>query len=158
MLELEGSPAASSARRRRWITPVAIAAVALAGLGVGTALGGGDDRPAPAVAANGQLADITQVCTTWMSADGSAVPGSAGWCQDMTGWTSQQMADGSMTGPMMWGDPDQSLATCRSWMDANPCSRRPDGWCEDMMRGIRPHMNGNSEQWDGGVNGPMMGG
>ena len=37
-----------------------IGAVALAGLGVGVALGGGDDGPAPAVAANSQLADITQ--------------------------------------------------------------------------------------------------
>jgi hypothetical protein len=32
------------------------------------------------------------------------------------------------------------------------------GWCEDMMRGMRPRMNGNWELWDDGVSGPMMGG
>jgi hypothetical protein len=158
MIEIQDSPVVSSAprRRRRWITPVVIGAVAVAGLGVGVALGGGDDGPAPAVAANSQLADIAQACTTWMRADGRAVPDSAGWCQDMTGWMSEQMANGSMMGSMMWGEPDQMLATCRSWMGANPSLGRPDGWCEDMMTGMRPYMNGNGtwEQWDG----RMMGG
>ena len=138
--------------------PAVVAAVALAGIGVGVAVANRDDTSTPAAATSNELADISQACTTWMNNDARWGPGSSGWCQDMTGWMSQQTANGSMMGPMMWGDPDQMLSTCRAWMDANPSSDRPAEWCESMMRGMWPHMNGDWDHWDEQMNGPMMGG
>jgi len=157
MIEMEESPVAPVTRRRRWVTPLVVAAVALGGIGIGVALANRDDTSAPAAAANSQLADITQACTAWMNGTGAS-PTTAGWCQNMTGWMSQQMGNGSMMGSMMWGDPEQMLSTCRAWMNANPSSDRPADWCEDMMRGAHPHMNGNWDQWGDWMNGGMMGG
>ena len=87
--------------------PAVVAAVALAGIGVGVAVADRDDTSTPAAATSNELADISQACTTWMNNDARWGPESSGCCQDMTGWMSQQMANGSMMGPMMWGDPDQ---------------------------------------------------
>ena len=73
--------------------------------------------------------------------------------------TSAELADiGSMMGSMMWGDPDRMLSTCRAWSDANPSGDRPADWCESMLRGMWPHMDGDWEHWDEWMNGPMMGG
>jgi len=137
--------------------PLVVAAVAVAGIGIGVALANRNDISAPAAAANSQLADITQACTAWMNGT-DASRASGGWCQDMTGWMSQRMGSGSMMGSIMWGDPEQMLSTCRAWMNANPSSDRPAEWCDDMMRGARPYMNGNWDQWDDWMNGGMMGG
>jgi len=157
MIETQESPVAPVTRRRRWITPLVIGAVAIAGIGVGVALANRNDSSTPTASASGQLADITQACATWMNGAGSS-PTSANWCQDMTGWMNQQMTNGSMMGPMMWGDPEQMLSTCRAWMSANPSNDRPADWCENMMRGTQPHMNGDWDHWDDRMNGPMMGG
>ena len=157
MIDTHEPAVAPGRRRRRWIRSFLIAAVALAGIGVGVVLAGGNDNETPAATANRQLADITQACTTWMDGTGSS-PTSANWCRDMTGWMSQQNSNGSMMGPMMWGDSDQVLTTCRAWMNANPSTDRPAEWCEHMMRGSRPHMNGDWDHWDEWMNGPMMGG
>lgn len=136
---------------------VATVVVAVAGIGVGIALANRDDA-SPAQANSSQLADINQACTTWMNNDtrSGSTPGT--WCQDMTSWMSQQMSNGSMMGSMMWSDPDQMLATCRSWMTGNPSGDRPSDWCDNMMRGMWPHMNGDWDDWDDWMNGPMMGG
>lgn len=157
MIETQEPSVASATPRRRWIMPLVIAAVAIAGIAVGVALANRDNTSPPASAASGKLADITQACTAWMNGSGSG-PGSSGWCQDMAGWMSQQMPNGSMMGPMMWGDPERILSACRAWMNANPSSDRPVEWCENMMRGMWPHMNGDWEHWDDWMNSPMMGG
>jgi hypothetical protein len=51
-------------------------------------------------------------------------------------------------------------AFCVLWTEvpSTESSAVARGWCEDMMRGMRPRMNGNWELWDDGVSGPMMGG
>ena len=54
--------------RRRWAIPVVVAAIAVAGVGVGIAVAKRDTTPA-AQATNGQLADISQACATWMNGD-----------------------------------------------------------------------------------------
>jgi hypothetical protein len=158
MIEMQEPPVAPLARRRRWVMPVVVAAVALAGIGVGVALANRDDTSTPAGATSGELADISQACTTWMNDDARYGPTSADWCQDMTGWMGQQMTNGSMMGSMMWSNPDRMLSTCQAWMTANPASGRPADWCESMMGGMWPHMSGNWDDWDEQMNGPMMGG
>ena len=80
------------------------------------------------------------------------------WCQDMINWMSQEIASGSIMGSMTWGDPERMLSTCRSWMDTNPSTQRPTDWCDNMLRFMWPHMNGDWEQWDDQMNGGMMGG
>lgn len=137
MIATQESPVAPATRRRRWIMPLVVAVVALAGIGVGIALANRDNSSASTASASGQLADITQACTTWMNGTGSS-PTSAGWCQDMTGWMSQHMGSGSMMGPMMWGDPEQMLSSCRAWMSANPSTERPADWCENMIAARGP--------------------
>jgi len=158
MIEMQEPSVAPPARRRRWVMPAAVAAVALAGIGIGVAVANRDDTSTPAAAMSSELADINQACTTWMNNDARWGPESSGWCQDMTGWMTQQMANGSMIGQMMWGDPGQTLSTCRAWMDANRSSDRPAEWCDNMMRGMWPHMNGDWDHWDEPMDGPMMGG
>ena len=137
---------------------VVVAAVAVVGIGVGVALASRDDTSAPAPATSAELADIGRACTTWMNDDTRWDSTAAGWCQGMTSWMSQQMANGSMMGSMMWGDPDRMRSTCRAWSDANPSGDRPVEWCESMLRGMWPHMDGDWEHWDEWMNGPMMGG
>lgn len=157
MIEMQESPVAPPARRRRWVLPVVVAAVALAGIGVGVALANRGDTSQSAGATSSELADISQACATWMNDDARWGPTSAGWCQDMTGWMGQQMTNGSMMGSMMWSDPDQMLSTCQAWIAADPASGHPAEWCENMMRGMWPHMNGDWGNWNEQMNGPMMG-
>jgi hypothetical protein len=158
VIEMQEPPVAPPTRRRRWITPIVVTVVAVAGIGVGVAIANRDDTPAPAATTSSELADISQACTTWMNDDSRWGTASAGWCQDMTSWMSQQMANGTMIGSMMWGNPDRMLTTCQTWMNSQPSSNRPNEWCETMMRGMWPHMNGDWEHWDDWMNGPMMGG
>jgi hypothetical protein len=138
--------------------PLGVVAVAVAGIGIGNALAGRDDTSSPAQAATGQLADINQACTTWVISDTRSGGTPGRWCQDMTSWMNQQMANRSMMGSMMWGDPERMLATCRSWVTANPSVDRPSDWCDSMLRGMWPHMTGDWGDWDDSMNGPMMGG
>ncbi len=158
MIEMQEPAVAPPAPRRRWVMPVVVAAVALAGIGVGIALANRNDTSTPAAATSAELADISQACTTWMNDDARWGPTSASWCQDMTGWMGQQMTTGSMMGSTMWSDPAQMLSTCQAWMEANPSSDRPTDWCDNMMSGMWPHMNGDWDHWDAQMNGPMMGG
>lgn len=122
-----------------------VLAVALTGIGVGAALANRNDTPA--TTADAQLADITQACSAWMNESGT---GSTAWCQDMTGWMSQHMADVATMGQMMWNDSDRMVPTCRAWMTANPSTERPVDWCDEMMRSTWPHMNGDGDHRDGG--------
>ncbi|MGE0308669.1 MAG: hypothetical protein AB7Q27_23285 [Acidimicrobiia bacterium] len=158
MIEIQELPVASPARRPRWVLPVVVAAVALAGVGVGTAFANRSDTPRPAAAISSELTDIGRACTTWMNNDAHWGPTSADWCRSMTGWMGEQMTTGSMTGSMMWTDVDRMLSTCRAWMDSEPSTGVPAEWCESMIGGMWPHMNGDWEGWDERMNGPMMGG
>ena len=145
-------------RRRRWILPLVLLAVAASGVGVGIALarrGDTGDAGSSAQARRSQLADIDRACTTWMSSQTGSGPVTGTWCQDMTGWMNGQISDGSAAGSMMWGDADHMLAACRSWMSADPSGERPSDWCDSLLRGISPHMDGD---WDDATSGPMMGG
>lgn len=155
MIEVQESPAASPPRRR-WVIPLVVVAVAVAGIGI--LLADRNDTSSPARAMTSQLADINQACTIWMNSGTGSGSTPATWCQGMTSWMNEQMSNGSMMGSRMWGDPEQMLATCRSWMDANPSGDRPSDWCDGMVRGMWPHMNGDWEGWNDWMNGPMMGG
>jgi hypothetical protein len=137
MIDLQAASVEPTARRRRWIMPAVVATVALAGIVVGAALANRDDTPTTAENTSAQLADISQACTGWMD---------------------QQMTNGSMMGSRMWSDPDRMFSTCRAWMEANPSSDRPADWCDKMMTGMWPHINGDWGNWNEQMNGPMMGG
>jgi hypothetical protein len=157
VIEMQEHPVVPVARRRKWLLPVVAVVAGAVGVGVGVVVATRDDAPAPASAAAIQLADINQACTTWMRNDARWSTTTPTWCQDMTGWMNQ-MANGAMAGTMMWGAPNQMLTTCRAWMTSNPSNQLPTEWCDDMMRGMWPHMNGDWHNWDDWVDGPMMGG
>jgi len=158
MIDIQAQPETHVQRRRQWLLPLVAVAVVAAAAGAGFALASRDDTPAPASAAAGQLVDISQACTTWMHNDARWASNAPTWCQDMTGWMNQQMANGSMMGSMMWGDPDQMLTTCRAWMNVQEVSQLPAGWCDEMMRGMWPNMSGDWDRWDDWMGGSMMGG
>ncbi len=143
---------------RQAVRPSPIFLALIAVTVVGAALASRDDTPTSAGNSSAQLADISQACTTWMDGDARWGSMSAGWCQEMTGWMDQQMTNGSMMGSRMWSDPDRMLSTCRAWLQANPSSDRPADWCDNMMTGMWPHMNGDWGNWNEQMNGPMMGG
>lgn len=74
----------------------------------------------------------------------------------MTGWMRQELDQGHMTGPMMWGDPADLATTCRNWMSADPGS--PAGVdphaCDDMVAWMASHAG----DWGGWMmSGHMMG-
>jgi hypothetical protein len=144
-------------RRRRWVAPLVAAAGAVVAVGIGVGIGlaaaDRDDDPASS-SATAQLDDIREACSRWMDGQATDRPG-AGWCADMTGWMGRRMADGSMTGPMMWGDAEQMRATCQAWVQAAPPAGATAGWCDEMLHGMWPDIAGGR---NGGMGGPMMGG
>jgi hypothetical protein len=154
MIEMHESPVDPRTRSRRWVWPI-IAAVGATAIAVGVIVANRADTTSPAQASTDELADISEACTTWMDSDNRWGSSSGTWCQEMAGWMTRQVADGSMTGSMMWGNQEKMQATCRSWMNANPSGDRPTEWCESMPQGMRPHMSGD---WDDWMTGPMMGG
>ena len=139
--------------RRRWVMPAVIATVASFAIGLGFVLADRHDRSVPTQMSRAQLADISTACTTWMDDETKWGPESRTWCNDMTGWMDQQMANGSMTASM-WGDRTQMRATCRSWMMTDSSIGRRSEWCDAMIDGAGPHMNGGWDEW---TNGPMLG-
>lgn len=148
-------------RRNRWLTGIVVATVAIAGVGVGIALANRDDTPTQFGASNSQVAALNQACNNWVDVDRPrSTPGA--WCDDMTGWMNQQLANGSMRHEMMWGDPDQMVTTCQSSMEANPSADRPSDWCDNMVTGMWQHMGNvwdHRADWDDWMGDhPMMGG
>jgi hypothetical protein len=126
-------------------------------------VGASDDDSGGNVSSLGtqQLAAIQQACGQWQDGyAGSAVPSSA-WCDDMVGWMTDRIQHGQMMGSMMWGDPDQMLATCREWMASNPrvggSTPEASAWCGQMVSWMTQHM-GDWDHWDRGwmMNAPMM--
>lgn len=146
---------ATSPRRRSALRLVAVALL-IVGLGVGFAIAAGRDDPRPAQTSTAvQVSNVNHACTTWMMSIPNTSAGTSNWCGDMTAWMNQQVTGGRMMGPMVWGDPDRMLASCRSWATANTLDAPPVSWCDDMVTWMRQDMNGD---WDGWMmNGSMMG-
>jgi hypothetical protein len=109
---------------------VAVANVALAGLGTAATLANRDDTSSPAATTSAELANISHACMAWMNDDMRWGPTSTSWCQHMTGWIARQMTNGSMTDSMIWRNPDRMPSTSQAWMEANPSSDRSTEWCD----------------------------
>ena len=151
MIDVPESSITAPRRRRRWVTPLIAAALAAVGVGVGVVLLNRGDDAAPAQVSRLQLADVDRACTRWMDGNTSWGPTSASWCLDMTAWMDQRLADRSMTGPMMWGDPERMRDTCRTWMSTVRDGR--GDWCDGLVQGVGPMVG----RWDEWMNGQMMG-
>jgi hypothetical protein len=81
-----------------------------------------------------QLARTGQACQQW--AAGAQTPSS--WCVSMSGWMRDQLADGAVTGPMMWESPSAMRDACRRWLVET--GRSADvGRCEDMVAWMSGH-------------------
>jgi len=147
---------ATTATRRRWLLPLVAAVVLAAGLGIGLAIAAARNTSTPAQPSKAiQVANVNQACANWMTSTPTPGAGTSNWCDDMTTWMNQQVTGGRMTGPMMWGDPDRMLTTCRTWVHANPTGAASQTWCDDMITWMRQHMNGDWNDWM--MNGSMMG-
>jgi hypothetical protein len=148
--------------RRRWVVPLAVAGVvvgvAVLGILAGFVLADRGDGSPPRPASD-QLGDIREACNQWMTADLRGDSSSPTSCDDMTEWMNARMSNGSMTGSTMWADPDRMRSTCVTWMNAEPAPERPPGWCDDMPRGMWPHMPrdwDHRDLWGEWMDGPMM--
>jgi hypothetical protein len=81
----------------------------------------------------------------------------------MADWMGQQLQNGQMTGPMMWGSATTMDSVCRQWMGtdsrASISTTTSPGWCDDMVSWMERHI-GNWDDWmmNGNMNGNMMGG
>jgi hypothetical protein len=146
-----------------WLITIALVAVLAALVGGLIATRANDNSDGIATSqGTQQLASIQQACAQWRGGyTGGSAPSSA-WCDEMVGWMTGQVSSGRMMGSMMWGDPDQMLATCQQWMASRPpASGSTPGtaeWCGQMVTWMTQHM-GSWDQWDRGwmMNGPMMG-
>jgi hypothetical protein len=162
------SPKAS--RRRSWLLWIAVAGVVLSAaavVGVLIATSDSDADVNDRSLGTQQLDSIRHACAQWRDDSiESSVPAPA-WCDDMVVWMTSKVRGGRM-GSVMWGDPDQMLATCQQWMSSSPrtTGSKPDSsaWCDDMVAWMTRQM-GEWDEWDQGwmmngpmTNGPMMGG
>lgn len=141
----------------KWIAGVAVA-VAVAAVAVAAfAIARDDDNAGsdgPALDSQ-RIAATQSACEQWLDDDtdpGGATP-PQGWCTGMTGWMYDQMADGSMTGPMMWGNPQAMIDACRQWMATGPdgddtatSGPTSTGWCDQMVGWMSQHMD-NWDDW-----------
>jgi hypothetical protein len=154
MTETLSQPSAAppaAPRRRHRLLALGVAAVAVAGIGVGIALASPNNTPdqaatpvSQAATTGRQVAMLNQACTNWLDENPTANTPRA-WCDNMTGWMNQQIANGSMNHQMMWNNPDQMRSTCRAWMNDNPSAEMPNSWCDSAVSGMWQHMN---ENWD----------
>jgi hypothetical protein len=108
-----------------------------------------------------QLASVQRVCGEWTgnSAPRLGTSSASTACSAMADWMDQQLRNGQMTGPMMWGGATTMGSTCRQWMDtdsrASISSTPSPGWCNQMVSWMEQHI-GNWGNWM--MNGNMMGG
>jgi hypothetical protein len=129
---------------------VGIIVAVVAAVTIGALVLSGDDDPAPDDA--GQRIAATQAaCQQWLqnySTDGAAVP-PAGWCEDMGRWMSDRAASGSMTGSMMWGNPQAMIDSCQDWADTATTGSTAQ-WCGQMATWMSQHMGtwDDSQDWD----------
>lgn len=146
-------------RRRVWLPAVGLLAgvlviVCVAVFGVSSSSGTG-------AIADQQLASVQRACQEW---SGGHVPtlgdASATYaCTNMANWMSQQMRNGRMTAPMMWGSTSAMAATCRTWVDTSSrfmiSGTASPAWCDEMVGWMEQHI-GNWGDWM--MSGNMMGG
>ena len=134
MIETLSPPSAAppaAPRRRRRLLALGVAAVAVAGIGVGIALASPSDTPnqaatpvSQATTPGRQVAMLNQACTNWLDDNPTANTPRA-WCDNMTGWMNQQIANGSMNHQMMWNNPDQMRDHVPSLDERQPVRRDP---------------------------------
>jgi hypothetical protein len=108
-----------------------------------------------------ELASVQRVCGEWTgnSALSLGTSSASTACSAMADWMDQQLRNGKMTGPMMWGSATTMGSTCRQWMDtvsrASISTTPSPGWCNVMVSWMEQHI-GNWSDWM--MNGNMMGG
>jgi hypothetical protein len=108
-----------------------------------------------------QLASVQRVCGEWSgnSAPRLGTSSASTACSTMADWMDQQLRNGKMTGPMMWGTATTMGSTCRQWMDtgsrASISTTPSPGWCNQMVSWMEQHV-GDWGNWM--MNGDMMGG
>jgi hypothetical protein len=144
-------------RHAIWLIPICLVVVVLIIVGVivfsSDSSGVADQQQ--------QLASVQRVCKEW-SGSSAAVLGTSSAsaaCSTMADWMDQQLRNGHMTGPMMWGSATTMDSVCRQWMDtasrASISTTASPGWCDDMVSWMEEHM-GNWGDWM--TSGTMMGG
>jgi hypothetical protein len=125
--------------RGPWIA-FAVAALAILTLAVFSITG----LLSTASSANQQLVSVRQICQQW---SGTAAPtfgnsSARSQCTSMVDWMGQQLSDGRMTAPMMWGSPTDMGTTCRQWMVSRshvPMSGAAQAsWCHHMVSWMEP--------------------
>jgi hypothetical protein len=108
-----------------------------------------------------RLASVQRVCGEWTgnSAPRLGTSSASTACALMADWMDQQLRNGDMTGPMMWGSATTMGSTCRQWMrtqsGASITTPPSLGWCNNMVNWMEQHIN-NWDDWM--MNGNMMGG
>jgi hypothetical protein len=112
------------------------------------------------VADRQQLASVQRVCGEWSgnSAPRLGTSSASATCSGMADWMDQQLRNGQMTGPTMWGSATALGSTCREWMDtdsrASISTTASPGWCSEMVSWMKQHI-GNWNGWM--MHGNMMG-
>jgi hypothetical protein len=161
--ETAGSAEEAPKRESRlpWLIAITVVVVLAALVGGMIATRGDDSSGIDTSLGTEQLASIQHACAQWRDGYVGSAPSSA-WCDEMVGWMTDRVGSRHMMGSMMWGDPDQMLATCQQWMASSQLvsGSTPDAatWCGQMVTWMTQHM-GSWDQWDRGwmMNGPMMG-
>jgi hypothetical protein len=144
-------PAAPAPPARRWKL-IAVVAAAAGMLAVGIAvftIARDEDGDQPQTAATQQMAAARQACQQWLDND-TISPGTgpgAGWCDDMAGWMSDNVANGQMMGPMMWDSPEAMRDRCVQAIGSGPpANDNPSQWCDQMVTWMSQH-TGNWDNW-----------
>jgi hypothetical protein len=139
-----------------WLILIGLAVAVLVIIGVIVFTSGGSG-----VTAEQQLASVRHVCVQWSgnSAPRLGTNSASATCSTMAAWMNEQLRNGKMTGPMMWGTAAAMGATCRDWLNtesrASISASASSAWCDEMVGWMEQHI-GN---WDGWMmNGNMMGG
>jgi hypothetical protein len=127
---------------------------------VGIVVFSGSGSSSTSVLADQQLASVQHVCEQWSGSSAPMLGTSSAdvACTTMTDWMTQQLRNGRMTGPMMWGSATAMGDTCRLWMGTDSRSSvsgtASRGWCDEMVGWMRQHI----ANWDGWMmHGNMMG-
>jgi hypothetical protein len=153
----KGSPDGTSPAKRNtlWLIPIGLvvaAAVIIAVILFSSNGAGVTDRQ--------QLASVQRVCGEWSgtSAPRLGTSSASTACAAMAGWMDQQLQNGQMTGPTMWGSPTTLDATCGEWVGTHSraaiSSAVSSSWCNEMVGWMQQHI-GNWDDWM--MHGNMMG-
>ncbi len=153
----EVSDGKSSVRHRAiWLILIGLAVAVLVIIGV--IVFGSDSS---GVTAEQQLASVEHACVQWSgnSAPRLGANSASATCSTMADWMNEQLRDGHMSGPMMWGTAATMGATCRDWLNTEPrtsvSTSASSAWCHEMVGWMEQHI-GNWDDWM--MNGKMMGG